>query len=59
MRPYLEEGRAAVFVGTAHLINLRKMLVEDGFSVRQQPFGILPRLRLGYRNITGKGDVKW
>lgn len=59
MRPYLEEGRAAVFVGTAHLINLRKMLVEDGFSVRQQPFGILPRLRLGYRNISGKGDVKW
>lgn len=59
MRPYLEEGRSAVFVGTAHLINLRRMLVEDGFSVRQQPFGILPRLRLGYRNITGNGDVKW
>lgn len=59
MRPYLEQGRSAVFVGTAHLVNLRKMLVEDGFKVRQHPFGILPRLRLGYRHFSGKDDVQW
>lgn len=35
MRPFLEEGRAAVFVGSAHMLQLRRMLVEDGFTVRQ------------------------
>lgn len=33
MRPYLEEGRTAVFVGAAHLMNLRWMLAEDGFTL--------------------------
>ncbi len=35
MRPFLEQGRAAVFVGTAHMLNLRTMLAEDGFSLTQ------------------------
>ncbi len=33
MRPYVERGGTAVFVGTAHMINLRRMLAEDGFTV--------------------------
>ncbi len=35
MRSFLEQGRAAVFVGTAHMLNLRNMLAEDGFTVTQ------------------------
>lgn len=60
MRPYLEEGRCAVFVGSAHMVNLRHMLAEDGFSVRQAPFGLLPRLKLGLRRWRRGGeDVAW
>lgn len=33
MHPFLEHGRCAVLVGTAHLDNLLKMLVERGFEV--------------------------
>ncbi|WP_418764784.1 GNAT family N-acetyltransferase [Mailhella sp.] len=33
MRPYIERGGTAVFVGSAHMINLRYMLAEDGFTV--------------------------
>lgn len=33
MRPYVERGGTAVFVGAAHMINLRRMLAEDGFTV--------------------------
>jgi len=33
MRPYIEQGRTAVFVGTAHMLNLESMLREDGFTV--------------------------
>ncbi len=33
MRPFLEQGRACVFVGTAHMLNLQHMLVEDGFTL--------------------------
>lgn len=33
MRPYIEHGRTAVFVGTAHMLNLETMLREDGFVV--------------------------
>ena len=36
MRPFIEEGRCAVFVGSAHMINLRGMLAEAGFSVRRR-----------------------
>jgi len=35
MAPFLEEGRSAVFVGTAHMLDLRPMLAEAGFSVRR------------------------
>ncbi len=35
MRPFLEQGRAAVFVGTAHMLQLRTMLKEDGFTLQQ------------------------
>ena len=60
MRPYLEEGRCAVFVGSAHMVNLRHMLAADGFSVRQAPFGLLPRLKLGLRRWRRGGeDVAW
>jgi DNA-directed RNA polymerase beta subunit len=34
MRPFLEQGRCAVFVGTAHMLNLRHMIAEAGFSIR-------------------------
>jgi len=33
MRPFIEKGRCAVFVGSAHMINLRTMLTGAGFSV--------------------------
>jgi uncharacterized protein YbaP (TraB family) len=35
MRPCLEEGRCAVFVGSAHMIELRGMLASAGFSIRR------------------------
>ncbi len=35
MRPFMEEGACMVFVGTAHMLNLRNMLVEDGFTLKQ------------------------
>jgi uncharacterized protein YbaP (TraB family) len=35
MRPFLEQGRCAVFVGTAHMFNLRHMIAEAGFSIRR------------------------
>ncbi|MCQ2444572.1 MAG: TraB/GumN family protein, partial [Mailhella sp.] len=40
MRPYVERGGTAVFVGAAHMINLRTMLAEDGFTVTR----VLPTL---------------
>jgi uncharacterized protein YbaP (TraB family) len=36
MRPHLEKGRCAVFVGSAHMINLRRMLAEAGFTIRRR-----------------------
>lgn len=51
MRPWLETGRSAVFVGSAHLVNLRHMLKEDGFGVRQVPFGLVARAQLKARDI--------
>jgi len=35
MRPFIEQGRCAVFVGSAHMIDLRGMLAEAGFSIRR------------------------
>ncbi len=34
MLPFLEQGRCAVFVGTAHMLNLRHMLRTQGFSLK-------------------------
>lgn len=45
MLPYMEAGGAAVFVGTAHLLNLRPMLAEHGFRLRHTPFGLVNTLR--------------
>ena len=41
MRPYIERGGTAVFVGAAHMINLRNMLAEDGFTVTR----VLPTMK--------------
>ena len=35
MAPFLEAGRCTVFVGSAHMLNLRQMLSNAGFSVRR------------------------
>ena len=35
MRPFLERGRCAVLVGSAHLLDLRPMLTQAGFMVRR------------------------
>lgn len=60
MRPWLEEGGCAVFVGCAHMVNLRHMLKEDGFDVRQKPFGLWPKLHLAWRNLKRPDDgVVW
>lgn len=60
MRPFLEQGRTAVFVGSAHLVNLRPMLIEDGFTVRQTPFGLWPKLHLKWRDLRRPdGKVTW
>ena len=45
MRPYLERGRCCALVGSAHLLNLRRMLREDGFTVTPEGRGLLFRLR--------------
>ncbi|NTV43815.1 MAG: TraB/GumN family protein [Syntrophobacteraceae bacterium] len=37
MEPFLREGRCAVFVGSAHMLSLPRMLVDGGFRVRRCP----------------------
>ena len=37
MKPFLKAGRCAIFVGTAHMVNLRHMLAGAGFTVRRGP----------------------
>lgn len=60
MLPWVEKGRTAVFVGSAHLVNLRFMLAENGFTVRQTPHGIWPKLQLKWRSFRkGSEEVKW
>lgn len=60
MRPYLEAGGCAVFVGSAHLVNLLQMLAHDGFTLRQSPFGLLPVLRACWRRFRSRGEkVAW
>ncbi|MDE5833772.1 MAG: TraB/GumN family protein, partial [Desulfovibrio sp.] len=60
MRPWLERGRCAVFVGAAHLVNIRHMLAEDGFDVEQAPFGIMPKIHLKWRELSRPDEkVEW
>jgi uncharacterized protein YbaP (TraB family) len=35
MKPYVDAGEVAVFVGTTHIRGIKKMLEEDGFKVSQ------------------------
>lgn len=35
MMPFIEAGSCMVFVGSAHLLNLRDMLRQDGFTLRR------------------------
>lgn len=35
MQPFIEAGRCAVFVGAAHMLELRGMLAREGFSIRR------------------------
>lgn len=53
MAPWLEQGRCAVFVGAAHMLNLRTMLAEDGFSVRRCLPSLRHRLWAAWRGETG------
>lgn len=60
MLPYMERGRAVAFVGAAHLVNLRHLLADAGFTVRQRPFGLVNNLRCALRHRLGKGDgITW
>lgn len=65
MRPYLERGRCCVLVGSAHMLNLRGMLAEDGFSVRPLRQGWTPlrvRIREALRKdapIDPSGGMAW
>ncbi len=60
MRPWLEKGNCAVFVGAAHVVNLRHMLAEDGFRVTQLPHGLWGRLNLRWRKILRPDEqVTW
>ena len=49
MSPYIEDGRCAVFVGAAHMLNLRGMLADAGWQVRQKPLGFWPSLKARLR----------
>ena len=53
MRPYIERGGTAVFVGTAHMQNLRPMLAEDGFTVTR----VLPTLKHRLRAFLTRDDT--
>lgn len=48
MLPYLEAGNALALVGSAHLINLRPMLEQDGFTVTHCPHGSFWSRSLGW-----------
>lgn len=36
MKPYLEQGRAAVFVGSPHITGITRMLSEEGYSLEEE-----------------------
>lgn len=54
MRPFLEAGGCAVFVGTAHLIGLQPMLERDGFAVRPVYPAVSLKARAWARRLLGK-----
>ena len=45
MLPYLEAGNALALVGSAHLLNLRSMLEEDGFAVTACNRGFFSKIK--------------
>lgn len=51
MRPFLEAGGCAVFVGTAHLVGLIPMLEQDGFSVTPHYLGAGLKFRAFLRRL--------
>ena len=53
MRPFLEAGGCAVFVGTAHLVGLQPMLERDGFSVRPVYPAVSLKARAWARRLLG------
>lgn len=60
MRPWIEAGNTAVFVGCAHMVNLRHMLADDGFTVTQCPFGIWPKIHKAWRDASRPDrNVRW
>ena len=44
MLPYITEGRCAVFVGSAHMLNLEQMIAEAGFKIKKYNLLIHQRL---------------
>ncbi|WP_300709514.1 TraB/GumN family protein [uncultured Desulfovibrio sp.] len=46
MLPYLEAGNALALVGSAHLLNLRSMLEEDGFAVTACNRGFFSKIKV-------------
>ena len=54
MAPYIEAGRCAVFVGTAHMLNLETMLAEDGFTVTKELPTWRHKLRAYMRSASGR-----
>ncbi len=53
MRPFLEAGGCAVFVGTAHLVGLQPMLERDGFTVRPVYPAVSLKARAWARRLLG------
>lgn len=56
MRPFLEAGNCAVFVGTAHLMGLIPMLREDGFSVVRALPTLSLKLRARLNGLLGREE---
>ena len=36
MKPFLDEGRSAAFVGVGHIYGIRKMLLKEGYTLSQE-----------------------
>ncbi|MDL2267719.1 TraB/GumN family protein [Desulfovibrio sp. OttesenSCG-928-G15] len=55
MRPFLEAGNCAVFVGSAHLLGLTPMLEADGFTVRPYYPSRMLQIKAHLRELAGRG----